>query len=893
MQILTAAINFAAVFICDQRTMKQFYNSTVKEVARELGTDVSKGLKKDEIESRIGKYGKNMLVQKKNRSFFSMFIAQFKSFMIILLIIAAIISGIMGEWLDTYIIMGILLLNAFIGAYQEFKAQKSLESLKKMSAPMAKVIRDGEEMVINVEDVVPGDVVELEVGDIVPADIRITESVNMSIQESSMTGESVPVEKSTEVLPDEEIPLGDRKNMAYSSGIVTFGHGKGIAVGTGMNTEIGKIAKMLGGESDTQTPMQIRLEKLGKVIGIASVAICAIIFVIGILNDHNVISMLMVAVSLAVAAIPEGLPAISTIILSMGVRRMVKHNAIIRKLPSVETLGCTTVICSDKTGTLTKNQMTVVEEFTPSGNLDRLITISVLCCDAKVVKNSEGGVTRVGDPTEIALIDLGEKHGTVKSALDASCPRVGEVAFDSSRKRMSTINRMQDGSLQINTKGGLDEVLSVCDRIETAEGVRKITPEDIADLQARNQRMADSALRVLAMAYRPAEKVSSDVDEVEKDLIFTGITGMIDPEREEVIGAIKECHDAGIRTIMITGDHKATALAIATKIGIHKEGDLAITGTELDKIDEETFDRTVDKYTVYARIAPEQKVKIVTAWQKKGEIVAMTGDGVNDAPALKQADIGVSMGITGTEVAKDASDMILSDDNFVTIVSAVSEGRRIYDNILKTVLFLLSTNLGEVLLLFVASILNMGIPLLPIHILWINLVSETFPALALSLDPAARDIMKKQPRGKGKQFMDKGMIWRISYQGVMMGAITLVAFIIGKNMGMEMYGNAGAAESLGQTMAFASLIAAKLVHAGNLHSNTESRFKFNPLENKPLIFAIGASLVFSLAVLLVPSFAEAFSFSSMGRDQWLTVAGLALVPLVVVELFKAFRWNGK
>ena len=863
-----------------------------------MGTDPVHGLKTNEIGARQEKYGKNTLVQKKNRSFISMFFSQFKSFMIILLIIAAIISGIMGiktgeGLLDTYIIMGILLLNAFIGAYQEFKAQKSLESLKKMAAPMAKVVRDGESMVINVEDVVPGDVVELEVGDIVPADIRITESCNMSIQESSMTGESVPVEKNPDTLPDEDIPLGDRKNMAYSSGVVTFGHGRGIVVGTGMNTEIGKIADMLGGESDTQTPMQARLENLGKVIGTASVLICVVIFIIGILYGRPVINMLMVAVSLAVAAIPEGLPAISTIILSMGVRRMVKHNAIIRKLPSVETLGCTTVICSDKTGTLTKNQMTVVEEFTPSGNLDRLITISVLCCDAKVVKNSEGGVTRVGDPTEIALIDLGEKHGTVKSALDASCPRVGEVAFDSSRKRMSTINRMQDGSLQINTKGGLDEVLSVCDRIETAEGVRKITPEDIADLQARNQKMADSALRVLAMAYRPAEKVSSDVDEVEKNLIFTGITGMIDPEREEVIGAIKECHDAGIRTIMITGDHKATALAIATKIGIHKEGDLAITGTELDKIDEETFDRTVDKYTVYARIAPEQKVKIVTAWQKKGEIVAMTGDGVNDAPALKQADIGVSMGITGTEVAKDASDMILSDDNFVTIVSAVSEGRRIYDNILKTVLFLLSTNLGEVLLLFVASILNMGIPLLPIHILWINLVSETFPALALSLDPAARDIMKKQPRGKGKQFMDKGMIWRISYQGVMMGAITLVAFIIGKNMGMEMYGNAGAAESLGQTMAFASLIAAKLVHAGNLHSNTESRFKFNPLENKPLIFAIGASLVFSLAVLLVPSFAEAFSFSSMGRDQWLTVAGLALVPLVVVELFKAFRWNGK
>ena len=879
--------------------MTPFYNQSIEEVAQGLETDPSSGLKPEEIQKRIEKYGKNSLVQKKNRSFLAMFISQFKSFLIILLIIAAVISGIMGiktgeGLLDTYIIIGILLLNAFIGAYQELKAQKSLESLKKMAAPMAKVVRNGEPMVVNVEDVVPGDVVELEVGDIVPADIRITESYSMSVQESSMTGESVPVEKSPETLESEDIPLGDRINMAFSSGVVTFGHGKGIVVGTGMNTEIGKIADMLDKDSDTQTPMQVRLEKLGKVIGTAAVLICVVIFVIGLLYGRPMISMLMVAVSLAVGAIPEGLPAISTIILSMGVRRMVRHNAIIRKLPSVETLGCTTVICSDKTGTLTKNQMTVVEDHAVSGKLDRLITVAVLCCDAKEVKNSEGGITRVGDPTEIALIDLGVKNGVIKSELDAACPREGEVAFDSSRKRMSTINRMQDGSLQINTKGGLDEVLSVCTKIETADGVRPITAEDIASLQALNQKMAESALRVLAMAYRPTDKVSSDMEEVEKDLIFVGITGMIDPEREEVIGAIQECRDAGIRTVMITGDHKATALAIATKIGIFRDGDKAITGTELDKLSEEEFDANVEKYSVYARIAPEQKVKIVTAWQKKGQIVAMTGDGVNDAPALKQADIGVSMGITGTEVAKDASDMILSDDNFVTIVSAVSEGRRIYDNILKTILFLLSTNLGEVLLLFVTSILNMGIPLLPIHILWINLVSETFPALALSLDPAAKDIMKKSPRGAGKQFMDKGMIWRISYQGIMMGAITLVAFIIGKRMGMEIFaGDASAAESLGQTMAFASLIAAKLVHAGNLHSNTESRFKFNPLQNKPLIFAILMSLVFSAAVLLIPSLADAFRFTHLGCAQWLTILGLALVPLVVVEIFKALKWNGK
>ena len=869
--------------------MKQYYNHSVEEVSKEFQTDAERGLSPDEIASRLEKYGKNMLIQKKGRPFIVMFLEQFKSFLIILLIIAAVISGVMGVrtgegLLDTYIIMGILLLNAFIGAYQEYQAQKSMDALKKMAAPMAKVVRGGESYIVNVEDVVPGDVVVLEVGDIVPADIRLSESVNMSIQESSMTGESVPVEKSPDTIAEKEVPLGDRKNMAFSSGVVTFGRGKGIVVGTGMNTEIGKIAGMLNRDSDTQTPMQVRLEKLGKVIGIASILICVVIFIIGVLYGRDIIGMFMVAVSLAVAAIPEGLPAISTIILSMGVRRMARHNAIIRKLPSVETLGCTTVICSDKTGTLTKNQMTVVEDYAVSGNIDRLVSVAVLCCDAKVVKNSDGTTTKVGDPTEIALIDLGARQGVVKDELEARCPRVGEVAFDSSRKRMTTINRMEDGSLRANVKGGLDEILSVCDRIETADGVREITTSDIVDLQKRNEAMAESALRVLAMAYRPMEQVSSEMEEVERGLIFVGMVGMIDPEREEVIGAIAECRSAGIRPVMITGDHKVTALAIAKKIGIFQEGDLAITGTDLEKLDDAYFDANVDKYSVYARIAPEQKERIVTAWQKRGEIVAMTGDGVNDAPALKKADIGVSMGITGTEVAKDASDMVLQDDNFVTIVSAVSEGRRIYDNILKTILFLLSTNLGEVVLLFITSIFNMGIPLLPIHILWINLVSETFPALALSLDPAAKDVMSKSPRGKGKQFMDRGMIWRISYQGLMVTAITLTAFIIGNNQG---------GEALGQTMAFASLIMAKLVHAGNLHSNTESRFKFNILDNKPLIFALLMSLVLTLAVLLIAPLMTAFEFVSMNLNQWGIIVLLALVPLVVVELFKALKWNGR
>lgn len=869
--------------------MSQFYNRSVSDVAKSFGTSGTDGLRKEEIPALLGKYGKNTLVQKKGKSFFVMFLSQFKSFMILLLIIAAVISGVMGVrtgegLLDTYIIMGILLVNAFIGAFQEFRAQKSMESLKKMAAPMAKVVRDGESSVINVEDVVPGDLVELEVGDIVPADLRITEAVNLQVQESSMTGESVPVEKSPGVIDAENVPVGDRKNMAFSSGIVTFGHGKGIVVATGMNTEIGKIANMLESGDDVQTPMQIRLEKLGRVLGITSVAVCALIFVIGLLYGRELIPMFMVAISLAVAAIPEGLPAISTIILSMGVRRMAKCNAIVRKLPSVETLGCTSVICSDKTGTLTKNQMTVTEEYAVSGDIGRLVSIAVLCCDAKMVRGADGTMTPVGDPTEIALIDLGAKHGVVKSEYDAECPRKGEIAFDSTRKRMTTINLMKDGNLVANVKGGLDEVLSVSKYIDTSEGVRPITEDDIRSLQERNRNMAASALRVLAMAYRNVEGVSSEVDEVEKDLVFVGIVGMIDPEREEVIGAIAECRQAGIRSVMITGDHKVTAMAIASKIGLYREGDMAITGSDLEQLDDVYFEENVEKYSVYARIAPEQKMKIVKAWQKKGAIVAMTGDGVNDAPALKQADIGVSMGITGTEVAKDASDMVLQDDNFVTIVSAVEEGRRIYDNLLKTILFLLSTNLGEVILLFVTSIFNLGIPLLPIHILWINLVSETFPALALSLDPPEKNIMNRKPRSNAKQFMDKGMTWRISYQAVMVAAITFTAY---------MYGNSIGGENLGQTMAFASLILAKLVHAGNLHSNVKSRFTFNPLRNKALIFALLMSLLFSLAVLLVPPFMEAFEFTAMTGAQWGAVILLSLVPVAVVELLKLFRLNGK
>ncbi len=864
--------------------MKHYFNKSIKEVSQELGVDILSGLESQEAKKRLSEYGQNTLKAKKGKSFFIMFIEQFKSFMIFILIIAAIISGVVGirsgeGLLDTYIIMGILLMNALIGAYQEKKAQKSLESLKKLSSPTAKVIRDGQTSTIPATDIVPGDIIEIETGDIIPADVRLVEAVNLKVQESSMTGESVPVEKHSDIISDTEASLGDRFNMAFSSGIVTYGRGKGIVIGTGMNTEIGNIAQMLEDNTGSETPMKVRLEKLGKILGIASLIICAIIFIIGVIYGRPVLSMFMVAISLAVAAIPEGLPAISTIVLSIGVQRMVKHNAIIRTLPSVETLGSTTIICSDKTGTLTQNKMTVVENFSLNSSNDNFISISVLCNDTKVSKDGENKVIYTGDPTETALIDFGDKNNIYKKELEKLYPRIDEVPFDSTRKRMSTINKIGENRYKVNVKGGLDEVLSVCTKIETDEGVRQITPEDITLLQIKNREMAEAALRVISMAYKEITQSCGNMDIVENELIFAGMVGMIDPAREEVIGAVAKCKSAGIRPIMITGDHQITALAIAKKIGIFRDGDLSITGKELENLDDQYFFDNVSKYSVYARVAPEQKVKIVKAWQMHNQIVAMTGDGVNDAPALKQADIGVSMGIVGTEVAKDASDMVLTDDNFATIVASVSEGRRIYDNILKTILFLLSTNIGEVLLLFITSIFNMGIPLLPIHILWINLVSETFPALALSSDPADKNIMKRKPRGS-EGLMGDGMILRMTYQGIMIGVIPLTAYIIGLNQG---------GESLGQTMAFASLIAAKLVHVGNLHSNTKSRFSFNPLNNKMLILAIVSSAILAVAVIIVPVFRDAFKFVEMNSTQWWIIGALALIPAVVVEIVKLFK----
>jgi len=885
--------------------MSTYYNQSIQDVADSNKVDLSTGLSSEEAAKRLEQYGLNQLDSKKKKSFFKVFLQQFKSFMILILLLAAAISGVVGVMedeglLDTFVILGILVLNAFIGAFQEKKAEASLEALRNLTAPITKVLRDGEIKELETQNLVPGDVVILETGAVVPADLRLTEVVNLKVQESSMTGESVPVDKNTETLKSSNIALGDRTNMAFASGMVTYGRGRGIVVETGMLTEVGKIANMLQHTDDMETPMSRRLEQLGKVLGLAALVICVVIFIVGLIYGNPIMSMFMTAVSLAVAAIPEGLPAVSTVVLAIGVQRLVKKNAIIRTLPSVETLGSATVICSDKTGTLTQNKMTVIESYvnhTPttldrmaSGNeLDAetslLLKISILCSDAHLRILEDGTNVTTGDPTETALIDVGLIYELNKEKLEAENPRVEEIPFDSERKRMSTVNQMDNKQLCVNVKGGLDEILSVCDHIRIHEEIRTITQQDLEQIKKANEQMANSALRVLAMAYKELQEVpvKGEIEHLESHLIFVGLLGMIDPARPEAIEAVAKCNAAGIRTVMITGDHKSTALAIAREIGIFKEGDIAVTGAELELMSDEEFDANVTRYSVYARVAPEHKVRIVKAWQKREDVVAMTGDGVNDAPALKQADIGAAMGIVGTDVAKDAADMVLTDDNFATIVTSVEEGRRIYDNILKAIQFLLSTNVGEVVLLLITSIFNLGSPLLPIHILWVNLVTDSLPALALSVDPAEKNIMNRKPSNSKKGFMTRGMIWRVFYQGVMIGLIPLTAFIIGLRDG---------GETLGQTMAFASLIFAQLIHVRNLHSNTRSSFAINPFKNKLLIVAIMASLALALLVLLVPPVREAFNLVEMDSKHWWTVILLSLIPLVVVDLFKLFRMNG-
>lgn len=905
-----------------EKKQNLWFHKSVDETKEYFKLDEENGLSNEQVNENRQKYGTNELQTKKKKSTFVKFLEQFKDFMIIVLIIAAIISGVVGyiegEGItDSIIILIVVILNAVIGVIQENKAEKSLEALQKLSAHVSKVIRNGKMEVIPAKELVPGDIVVLDTGDYVPADLRIIEAVNLKSQEASLTGESVPVEKSANTIEQEEVDLGDRENMLFSSSLITYGRGKGIVVETGMNTEVGKIAGIINSAEETQTPLQEKLNKLGKTLGIAALVICAIIFVIGLLYGKDPIEMFMTAVSLAVAVIPEGLAAVSTIVLAIGVQRMVKRHAIVKKLPAVETLGSTTVICSDKTGTLTQNKMTVEKIFyngkllnaeevkqNIDKNLEKLLYISMLCNDTKISANNE----LTGDPTETALVDMGFNLQFEKNIYDKN-PRIKEIPFDSDRKLMTTVNKI-NSKYVVLTKGGVDELLAKCNKY-LYDGEERNDLENYKKVITKNNEdMAKDALRVLSMAYKEIdhEPTDEEMKDIEQDLIYVGMVGMIDPPRLEVKDAVDKCKKAGIKTVMITGDHKITAIAIAKSLGILQSEEEALTGAELEKMSDEDLTKNIRKYSVYARVSPEHKVRIVKAWQANGEIVAMTGDGVNDAPALKTADIGCAMGIVGTDVSKEAADVILTDDNFATIVSSVEEGRRIYDNILKAIQFLLSSNVGEVITLFVAILItpllgnlfgidiNLIVPLLPIHILWINLVTDSLPALALAVDPPQKDVMDRKPN-KNKSVFTKGMIWRIVYQGILIGVITIVAFIVGlatpdENLPViEGLTNEEIKVEIGQTMAFCVLAFSQLVHVFNVRDNKTSIFKTGIFSNKQLILAVLASAALMLGILLIPALRHVFSIPVLPVGNILEIVVLSLMPLIVVELFKLIKIN--
>ena len=898
-----------------------WFQKDVEEVEKELQTNLEKGLTTEEVTKRREKYGLNELKSKKKKSLFQKFLDQFKDFSIIVLIIAAIVSGVVGvaegEGItDTIIILIVVVVNAIIGVTQESKAEKSLEALQKLTDHASKVIRNGEVTVVPAKELVPGDIVVLDTGDYIPADLRIIEAVNLKSQEASLTGESVPVEKTTEKIEDEETSLGDRLNMLFSSSLVTYGRGKGIVVETGMTTEVGKIAGMINQAEEQTTPLQDKLNKLGKTLGIAALVICVVIFIVGLIQGKEPIHMFMTAVSLAVAAIPEGLVAVSTIVLAIGVQKMVKRNAIVKRLPAVETLGSATVICSDKTGTLTQNKMTVEKIFINSETKDleeyknnitedikKLVYVNMFCNDTKISKDG----TLTGDPTETALVDMAFRLDFDPSIYD-QMPRVEEIPFDSDRKLMTTVNKV-NGKYVVFTKGGVDELLNRCNSYLLNGEIKQDLENYTKIIRENNEGMAKEALRVLAGAYKEIDHEPSkeEMETIENDLIFIGMVGMIDPPREEAKKAVEKCKTAGIKTVMITGDHKITATAIAKKLGILENEDEAITGTELEKMTDEELEKNVRHYSVYARVSPEHKVRIVKAWQKNGEIVAMTGDGVNDSPALKTSDIGCAMGIVGTDVAKEAADVILTDDNFATIVSAVEEGRRIYDNILKVIQFLLSSNVGEIVVLFLATLCTplfanwFGITdiahleiLLPIHILWINLVTDSLPALALAFDPANKDIMNRKPNKPGKGVFTKGMTWRVIYQGVMIGLLTLAAFMIGLATTTRPIDGLTLDESkieVGQTMAFVTLAFSELVHVYSIRNNKLSIFKTGIKGNSKLIWATLASAALMLVILLVPALRNIFSIPVLPTENIIELLGLIIAPLVIVEIFKLFKIN--
>lgn len=896
---------------------KNWYNKSPDEVLKDLSTTREKGLSQEEAKTRLEKYGENALAAEKKKSFGEKLKEQILDPMIIILMIAAIISAFVGEALDAGIIIAIVIVNAFLSIYQEGKAEEAIAALQKMSSPKAKVVRDGDHIEVDSNTLVPGDIVILETGDIVPADLRLIDSSNLKIDESSLTGESVPVEKNFSKVYDGKMEIGDRENLAYSSTIVTYGRGMGLVVETGHETEIGKIATSIATVGDEQTPLQRKLAKLSKTLGILVIVICAVVLGVGVLYKNDPLEMFMTAISLAVAAVPEGLPAIVTIVLSIGMGKMAEKNAIVKKLLAVETLGTTTVICSDKTGTLTQNEMTVVKVFTdgqvydvsgtgysPEGdvtkkeekvtieedeNLKILSSIAALTNDAKLqVKGQEASI--IGDPTEGALLTFAEKAGNGLKELYNNFDRIEEIPFDSDRKMMTTFHDKIFENIASFTKGAPDVVLDRCSKILIDGKEVELDDKLRKEVLDKNSEFARSALRCLGYAYRKHSDMPSEItsENIEKDMVFVGLTGMIDPSRPEVKAAIKECRSAGIRPIMITGDYLETGLAIAKDLGIATSDDEAIMGRELNEMSEAELREIVKEKSVFTRVSPENKVQIVTALKQNGHITAMTGDGVNDAPAIKKADIGIAMGITGTDVAKNTAEVILTDDNFATIVNAVEEGRIIYSNIKKFVAYLLSCNLGEVLIVLISILMDLPVPLIPIQLLWLNLVTDSFPALALGVERGEADIMEEKPRDPDEPILDTEIKITVAIQSIAITVATLLAYFVG----LKWYGLESGINHA-RTMAFATLIICELLRAYSSRSIDKTVFELGVFTNKKLVFATLFSFLLMLVVIYVPVLNDAFGLMDLGPKEIAVVLGSALIPLVAGEIQKKVRFKKK
>ncbi len=857
-----------------------------EECVKTLETNAQTGLSAQQVKKRLEQYGTNELTQKKKSGFFKKFIGQFSDFMVIILLIAAGVSFVMSlirhdtDFMDSIIILSIVVVNALTGVIQESRAEKAIEALKKLSSPQATVVREGKQMRIDSCGLVPGDLVVLSTGDMVPADLRLLQAHSLKAEESALTGESLPVEKNPNGMFSTATPLGDRTNMVYSGSSITAGRGMGIVVATAMQTEVGKIAHMIHSEETPQTPLQNHLAKTGKILGIGALIICGIIFILGLFQQVSPLEMFMISISLAVAAIPEGLPVIVTIVLAMGVKRMASNRAIIRRLPAVETLGGASVICSDKTGTLTQNKMTVVEISDServlnmqSNEPEMLLNLAVLCNNCTVSAQQVSG-----DPTEAALVVASKNK---KQTLEQEFPRLSEIPFSSDRKRMTTVHRLPAGGYRIITKGAPDVLLNLCTGVWLKGGSHTLTASVKNRILQRNSNMAGRSLRVLGVAYKDVTQLPNGEQFIESNLTFCGLIGMMDPPRPEAKEAVRLCKRAGIRPVMITGDHAVTAAAIGRELGILDESGAAITGAQLDQMDQRELEREIYRYNVYARVSPAHKVRIVKAFQARGEVVAMTGDGVNDAPALKTADIGCAMGRCGTDVAKAAADLILTDDNFSTIVQAVREGRGIYENIRKTIHFLISCNIGEIMTILVAFLFGMPSPLLAIQLLWVNLVTDSLPALALGVDPIDSDIMQRKPRRQKKGLFGNGMGYHIVVEGCMIGALSLLAFTVGR----VFFDAAGAEPFVGRTMAFAVLSLSQVAHAFNVRSE-QSVFRVGIFKNKKLVLAALACIALQVGVILLPPLSAVFRTTQLDALQWGIVIALALIPIAVVELEK-------